>query len=28
MQQLFPRLITTTTDRLPEKLGGMLISLA
>ncbi|CAG0935189.1 hypothetical protein TFLX_04021 [Thermoflexales bacterium] len=28
MQQLFPRLIVTSPDRLPEKLGGMLISLA
>ena len=28
MQRLFPRLIVTTPDRLPEKLGGMLISLA
>ena len=28
MQRLFPRLIATTPDRLPEKLGGMLISLA
>ena len=28
MQLLFPRLIATTPDRLPEKLGGMLISLA
>ena len=28
MQRLFPRLIATPPDRLPEKLGGMLISLA
>ena len=28
MQRLFPRLIATTPDRLPEKLGAMLISLA
>ena len=28
MQRLFPRLIATTPDRLPEKLGSMLISLA
>jgi len=28
MQRLFPRLIATSPDRLPEKLGGMLISLA
>jgi hypothetical protein len=28
MQLLFPRLIATTPDLLPEKLGGMLISLA
>jgi hypothetical protein len=28
MQVLFPRLIVTTPERLPEKLGGMLVSLA
>ena len=28
MQRLFPRLIATAPDRLPEKLGSMLISLA
>ena len=28
MQPVFSRLIATTPDRLPEKLGAMLISLA
>jgi nitric oxide reductase activation protein len=28
MQVLFPRLIVTTPEQLPEKLGGMLVSLA
>ncbi len=28
MKLLFPRLIVTTPERLPEKLGSMLISLA
>jgi hypothetical protein len=28
MKLLFPRLIVTAPERLPERLGGMLISLA